>query len=208
MSTSKITISQHSTAIWCNVTCPIPSGLSSSSIQIIVLVSTICPTICSRSFVAIPFGTWDSFKIFKRTSQWVSDDNRRDNMESCAGNLLSYSTTLLVKVFMNSMVSSSLTLFFFCGTLMEMSFPFLFLPSLSAKSIYTSCSTYLAHLWNLLVVISPIIKTLLVLRFGTGWKIINLTFETRTTTCKGMATNNERISWRVVDRGSQRRIIL
>lgn len=57
-------------------------------------------------------------------------------MEICGSNLLNCSTneySLLLRVLLNSTVSSSLTPFFFCGCSTKISFSFLF-SSISAKS--------------------------------------------------------------------------
>lgn len=102
--------------------------MSSSSLMVIVLVPSIYPTMCSRSFVAICSGIWDGFNTFTGASQCAFNDSKRDKMEICAGKLLNCLTTeysLLLTVLMNSMFRSSPTLFFFCRSSTKTSFRFL-----------------------------------------------------------------------------------
>lgn len=56
MRTLEMIIPQHSTVIWSGLTCHVPSDVSSSLLKVILLVPTIYPTICSRSFFGIPCG--------------------------------------------------------------------------------------------------------------------------------------------------------
>lgn len=119
INTLEIIIPGHSTVIWSGLTFPLPFVVSSTSLKVMVLVSAICPTIYSRSFVSIPSRTWDSFNIFGRASWWASNDSKRDMMEICTGNFFSYSIIeylLLLTVLDNSTISSSLAFFFFCGS--------------------------------------------------------------------------------------------
>lgn len=60
--------------------------------KVVVFVPIICPTICSRSLVAIPFRTWGLFRIFKRANWWVYYNNNRDEIEIFAINLINCST--------------------------------------------------------------------------------------------------------------------
>lgn len=62
------------------------------------------PTIFSRSLVAIPSRTWDSFRIFNNASRCISDVINRDNIEICVDCFFNRSTTeysLLLRVLMN-----------------------------------------------------------------------------------------------------------
>lgn len=108
--TQAIIISRHSTAICMDIVCLVPSGVSSSSVNVSVFVVVTYPTICSRSSVAITYGTWDSSKIFNKSFRCSSDDNSNERMDTCAGNFFNYSTTeylLLFKVLIDSTISSS-----------------------------------------------------------------------------------------------------
>lgn len=64
---------------------PGPSGVSSSSLKVIVFVPTICPTICSISLITVPSRTWDLFSITNNASLCVFYDNKGDKMETWAG---------------------------------------------------------------------------------------------------------------------------
>lgn len=96
---------------------PHPFGVSSSLLKVIVLVAMTCATICSRPFMAILSGTWDSCKIFNNESRCLPDNNKRDEMDIWAGCFFSYlmiEYSLLLRVLVNFAVSSSLTLYFLC----------------------------------------------------------------------------------------------
>lgn len=126
-----------STAIWDDLKCPVPSRINSSSLKVMVLVPTIWPTICCKSFATVPSGTQDSFRIFSRASRCVVEDNRRDSMDICAGYFFNCQTTeysFLFKVLINSTASTLLNVFFFCDSSAKTSFPFLFLSSVSTNS--------------------------------------------------------------------------
>lgn len=43
----------------------VPSRVSSSSLKVIVFILAMCPTIRSRSFVAVSSKTWESFRVLK-----------------------------------------------------------------------------------------------------------------------------------------------
>lgn len=116
---------------------PSSRGVSSSLLQVIVLIRVICSTICTRSLIAVPSGTWDLFRSFNNASWCASDDNNRGNVEIYTGCFLNCSTTeylLLLRVLINSAVSFSLSWFFLCGSLARVSFTFIFLSSASFRS--------------------------------------------------------------------------
>lgn len=112
---------------------------------------------CSRTFLAVPSGTWHSFRIFNKASRWASDDSNNNRIEIWAGYFLSCSTTEYsphFRVLTNSAASSSLNLFFLWGSSAMISFPFLFFSFASF--------TFLGWYTRSILVISPISRICLV----------------------------------------------
>ena len=81
ISTLGMTISSHFTIICMDKVCSLPSGGSSTSIKEIWLAANTVETIPSKAdFVAL-VGTSVSFKTFKRTLWWTSEDSNSAKME-------------------------------------------------------------------------------------------------------------------------------
>lgn len=176
ISTLENVILWHSTAIWSDLTCSLPFGMSSSSI--LVLVLTICLYSCLLLRSLPKHGTRSRSPREQLDGPMMIAG---DNMENCAGNLSAIPLPNIYSyVLMNSTILSSPTLFF-CGSSIKMSFPFFFFSSLSAKSlfVYLSCSSYPTGFWILLALIFLIVRTSLITGLGLD-ELVNFTkFETR-----------------------------
>lgn len=90
-----------------------------------------------KSFCCTSFLDMRLIWYFQKASWWASDDNTRDSIEIYTNNLFNCSTidySLHLRVLINSTVSSSLALLFFCGSSTNISFDFLFRSLVLAKS--------------------------------------------------------------------------
>lgn len=135
-STLEIIIWRYSTTTWSDSTCPVPSGVSSQFSKSNSICTSNLLRYMFKIFVVIHSRTWDFFRIFKSASLWVSDDNKRDRMETCVGNFFNCSTTeysLLLRVLWIKPFHLWWP-FSFSTVHQSMSFLFLFLSSISANS--------------------------------------------------------------------------
>lgn len=147
---------------------------------------------------------------FSNESWWISDDNNRHNTEIYAACFFNWSTikhSLLLRILINSAVSSSETRFFLCGSSARASFPFLFFSFAYDRSFgwYTRpapvtppiSKTYSAPL-------PPMIKT----GFAAGWGVehrwVGPYSESEIVGSQGQDYRYERVWWRVFYQSNQR----
>lgn len=160
------TIPLHSIAMYRDLTCPVPSRVSSASLNVTVLVPAICPHYCSRSLVIIPSRTWDSFKIFSSVSGCISKDNSKDSVEICASCFVNCSTaeySHLLRVLVNSAMSSSLTHLFLA----------VLLPMPPSLSLSFSASVRSFNLYTLAILVTPPISETYRLHFPIWLKLVS-----------------------------------
>lgn len=117
MSTLEIIIPQHSTMVWSNLICPLPFGVSSSSVKIIVL----CPNLSHYVYEIFLYGSFRDMRLVYNLWKHPCDFlmiTKIHNRNMCRQPFQLFNYWILTSLwsFRNLTVSSTPTLFFFKGS--------------------------------------------------------------------------------------------